>query len=171
MFKTKYFQKFLCIYIFDNFKEKQAKMLADCFIGHLGTKYNKTNNGFTCWDYETTMNITINNYNNLYLIKEQKIDCVVTYVVLIQMEYSFKTPKEPSEIRKMLNSVPKQIGNIFEEVEINFRENLNVNIFGLTKGHKHIYTGKAGSGNTHKMIEELSTQEKPLVLSFTNKKD
>ena len=35
-------------YIFDNFKEKEAKMLANCFIGYLGTKYNKTNNGYTC---------------------------------------------------------------------------------------------------------------------------
>ena len=81
-------------YIFDNFKEKQAKMVANCFVGHLGTKYNKTNNGFACQDYKTAMNIwtsglnegmniTINNYNDLYLIKEQKIDCLVTHVVLI----------------------------------------------------------------------------------------
>lgn len=35
-------------YIFDNFEEKQDKMLANCFIGHLATKFNKVNNGFIC---------------------------------------------------------------------------------------------------------------------------
>ena len=69
----------------------------------------------------------------------------------------------------------KQIGNVFEEdkkityFEKNFRENLNINDFSLTKGQGSIYTGKAGSGKTRKLIEELLTQEKPLVSSFTNK--
>ena len=44
--------------------------------------YNKVNNGVTCTDYETAMNITFDKYNDLYLIKEQKIDCLVTHVVL-----------------------------------------------------------------------------------------
>ena len=37
-------------YIFYNFEEKQPELLASCFMGHLGTKYNKTNNGFTSQD-------------------------------------------------------------------------------------------------------------------------
>ena len=60
-------------------------MLANSSIGNLGDKYNKINHGFTCRDYETTMNIwtsgineemniSVNNYNNLNLIKEQKIE-------------------------------------------------------------------------------------------------
>lgn len=48
-------------YILDNFDQKEAKLLANSFIGNLHTKYNKINHGFTCKDYETTMkmNITI----------------------------------------------------------------------------------------------------------------
>ena len=64
---------------------KQAKMSANSFIGNLGTKYKKINHRFTCRDYETAMNIwtsginkgmniSIDNYNDLYLIKEQKIE-------------------------------------------------------------------------------------------------
>ena len=79
-----------------NFDKKQTKVLANCFVGHLGTKYNKSNNGFTRRDCETAMNIwtsgvnegmniTIDNCNDLYLIKEQKIDCLVTHVVLMDL--------------------------------------------------------------------------------------
>ena len=67
-------------YIFDNFEQKTEKILANSFIGNCGRKYNKINHGFTCRDYETAMsvwtsgvnekmNITIDDYNNLYLIK------------------------------------------------------------------------------------------------------
>ena len=70
--------------IFTNFDQKQSKLLANSFIDNLGTKYNKINHGFACRDYETAMNvwtsgvyekmnITIDNYNDLYLIREQKI--------------------------------------------------------------------------------------------------
>ena len=52
-------------YIFDNFDHKQTKLLANSFIGNLGVR-------LMCRDYETAMNISIDNYNDLHLIKEQK---------------------------------------------------------------------------------------------------
>ncbi len=72
-------------YIFDNLQESEAKRIANSFIGELGRKYNKTNHGFTCTDYETATacwtsamaegkNVTIDHHNRIYLIREQKID-------------------------------------------------------------------------------------------------
>ena len=69
-------------YIFDNLPEGEAKKIANSFIGDLGRKYNKTNHGFTCTDYETATacwtaamaegkNVTIDHHNSLYLIREQ----------------------------------------------------------------------------------------------------
>ena len=69
-------------YIFDEFQESEAKRLANSFIVELGRKYDRTNKGFTCIDYDTAMccwtramadnrNVTINHYDNLYLVKEQ----------------------------------------------------------------------------------------------------
>ena len=51
-------------YIFDNPEQKQAKMLANCFIGGLQTKYNKINRGFTCKDYETAIYIWTSGIND-----------------------------------------------------------------------------------------------------------
>ena len=70
-------------YIFDNFDEKEAKKLANSFIGELRRKYNKRNQGFTCTEYDTAMacwtsamvekrNVTIDHYNNILLIREQQ---------------------------------------------------------------------------------------------------
>ena len=53
-------------------------MLANSFIGDLGTKYKKINHRFTCRDCETAMNISVHNYNDLYLIKEQKIERLIS---------------------------------------------------------------------------------------------
>ena len=72
-------------YIFDNLPESEAKKISNSFIGELGRKYNKTNYGFTCTDYETATacwtaglaeckNVTIDHHNGIYLIREQKID-------------------------------------------------------------------------------------------------
>ena len=69
-------------YIFDNLPGGEAKKIANSFIGDLGRKYNKTNHGFTCTDYETATacwtaamaegkNVTIDHHNSLYLIREQ----------------------------------------------------------------------------------------------------
>ena len=69
-------------HLFDNFPESEAKILANSFIGELGRKYNKTNTGFTCTEYDTAMccwtramaegrNVTIDHYEGLFLIKEQ----------------------------------------------------------------------------------------------------
>ena len=72
-------------YVFDNFSENEAKKIANSFIGDLGRKYNKTNQGFCCTDWETATacwtsgmaegkNITVDYYNNLYLIREQHVE-------------------------------------------------------------------------------------------------
>ena len=69
-------------FFFDNFSESDAKIMANSFIGELGRKYNKTNSGFTSTDYDTAMccwthamadgrNLSIDEYNELFLIKEQ----------------------------------------------------------------------------------------------------
>ena len=72
-------------YIFDNFSESEAKKMANSFIGELGRKYNKTNHGFTCTDYDTAMccwtsglsegkNITVDHYEGIFMIREQIIE-------------------------------------------------------------------------------------------------
>ena len=76
----------LCI--FKTFPEQIAKKMANSFIGDLGRKYNRTNYGFTCQDLETAQNIwtqgltdgkiiTIDNFEDLCLIREQKIDRIL----------------------------------------------------------------------------------------------
>ena len=71
-------------YIFKTFPEQIARKMANSFIGDLGRKYNRTNYGFTCRDLETAQNIwtqglidgkniTIDNFEDVYLIREQKI--------------------------------------------------------------------------------------------------
>ena len=80
------FSKFI-EYIFDNLPENEAKKIANSFVGELGRKYNKTNHGFTCTDYETATacwtsatcmaekkNVIIDHHNGIYLIREQKIN-------------------------------------------------------------------------------------------------
>ena len=68
--------------IFDTFPEKQAKQFANSFIGELGRKYHKKNNVFTTTSYASAMNcwtrglsknlnISIDKYNDLYLVREQ----------------------------------------------------------------------------------------------------
>ena len=72
-------------YIFDNLPEGEAKKIANSFIGELGRKYDKTNQGFTCTEYETAMvfwtsamsegkSVMIDHHDGIYLIREQKID-------------------------------------------------------------------------------------------------
>ena len=72
-------------YIFDTLPEGEAKKIANSFIGDLGRKYNKTNPGFTCTEYETAMacwtsamaegkNVTIDYHDGIYLIREQKVN-------------------------------------------------------------------------------------------------
>ena len=69
-------------YLFNEFSESEAKRLANSFIGELGRKYNRSNTGFTCTDYDTAMccwtramaderNVTVDHFNDIYLIKEQ----------------------------------------------------------------------------------------------------
>ncbi|XP_068677184.1 uncharacterized protein [Montipora foliosa] len=76
-------------HVFETFPENEAKRLANSFIGELGRKYNKTNTGFTCTEYDTAMacwtqgikdgrNIIIDSYNEIYLIKEQKCERLFT---------------------------------------------------------------------------------------------
>ena len=72
-------------YVFDNFTETEAKKLANSFIGELGRKYNKTNQGFCCTDWETACscwtagvsegkNVTVDHYKDIYLIREQLVE-------------------------------------------------------------------------------------------------
>ena len=72
-------------YILDNFTESEAKKLANSFIGELGRKYNKINQGFCCTDWETACscwtagvsegkNVTVDHYKDIYLIREQQIE-------------------------------------------------------------------------------------------------
>ena len=74
-------------YTFDNFSESEAKKIANSFIGNLGRKYDRINQGFTCTQYDTAMacwtsgmaegkNVTIDHHNEIYLIREQKVDRV-----------------------------------------------------------------------------------------------
>lgn len=78
------FSKFIR-YVFDTFLETEAKKLANSFIGDLGRRYNKTNHGFTCTEHDTAMgcwtsglaegkNVTVEKYNGIYLIREQKCE-------------------------------------------------------------------------------------------------
>ena len=77
-------------YIFDNLPESEAKKIANSFIGELGRKYNKTNHGFTCTEYETAMccwtsglaegkTVTIDHYDGMYLIREQHIERIYSH--------------------------------------------------------------------------------------------
>lgn len=50
----KTFSKFI-EFVFDTFPEAEAKKLTNSFIGDLGRRYNKTNYGFTCTEYDTAM--------------------------------------------------------------------------------------------------------------------
>ena len=76
-------------YIFKTFPEQIAKKKANSFIGDLGRKYNRTNYGFTCQDLETAQNIwtqgltdgkniTTDNFEYVYLIRERKIDRILS---------------------------------------------------------------------------------------------
>lgn len=72
-------------YIFVTLPECEAKKIENSFIGELGRKYTKSNHGFTCTDYDTAMgcwtnamsegkNVTVDHYNEIYLIREQIIE-------------------------------------------------------------------------------------------------
>ena len=78
------FSKFMK-YIFDELPEGEAKKIANSFIGQLGMKYNKTNQGFTCTEYDTACccwtsamaegkNVTVEHFDGIYLVREQMID-------------------------------------------------------------------------------------------------
>ena len=73
--------------------------MANSFIGDLGRKYNRTNYGFTCQDLETAQNIwtqgltdgkniTIDNFEDLYLIREQKIDRIYQ-IIQVSIDISY----------------------------------------------------------------------------------
>ena len=72
-------------YIFDTLPECEAKKIANSFIGELGRRYNKTNHGFTCTDYDTAMccwtsglsegrNVTVDHHDGIFMIREQNIE-------------------------------------------------------------------------------------------------
>lgn len=76
-------------YVFDNFEEVEAKKLVNSYIGELGRKYNKINQGFTCTEHDTVMccwtstmadnrNVRIDYYSDLYLIREQIVERLIS---------------------------------------------------------------------------------------------
>ena len=84
------FTKFLT-YIFDTFPEAQSKRLANGFMGDLGRKYSKIDNGFTCRLMDTAQaiwtaglatgkNISIDSYKKsmtdqeLFLVRERQTE-------------------------------------------------------------------------------------------------
>lgn len=48
------FKDFL-LYTFENFLEKEAKAMTNSFIGQLGQKYDRKNQGLTCTEYNIDM--------------------------------------------------------------------------------------------------------------------
>ena len=78
------FRNFL-LYIFKIFPEAQAKLLTNTFIEELGRKYSRSDHSFTCKDIDTAQciwtsclaegkNATIDNYKDLFLIREQTVE-------------------------------------------------------------------------------------------------
>ena len=74
-----------------HFRKREAKLLANGFIGDLGRKYNKTDHGFTCRNMDTAQaiwtaglasgkKISIDNYKNsltdqeLFLVRERQTE-------------------------------------------------------------------------------------------------
>ena len=77
------------LYLFKNFPEKEAKKRSVSFIGDLGRKYNLTDYGFTCQDLQPCQDVwtqglidkksvSIDNFENLYLVREQKIERILS---------------------------------------------------------------------------------------------
>lgn len=84
-------------FLFDTFPEAEAKKLANSFIGNLGLKYHRTNQGFTSTSYETAMscwtsglaegkNITVDSHDGIFLVRDffqtaphQQIRCIRSY--------------------------------------------------------------------------------------------
>ena len=81
--------------IFNNFPEAQAKLLANGFVGDLGRKYSKIDNGFTCRSMDTAQaiwtaglapgkNISIDSYKNglthqeLNLVRERQTERIIS---------------------------------------------------------------------------------------------
>lgn len=76
-------------YIFKNFPESEAKKMSTSFIGELRRKYNRTDYGFTCQDLQTCQdiwtqgladgkNVTIDKFENIYLIRQQKVERILS---------------------------------------------------------------------------------------------
>jgi len=72
-------------YILDSLPESEAKKIANSFIGELGRRYNKTNHGFTCTEYDTAVccwtsamsegkNVTGDHHNGIFMIREQEVE-------------------------------------------------------------------------------------------------
>lgn len=86
--KGETFKDFM-FYIFKTFPEAQAKKMANSFIGELGRKYNRSDFGFTCQDLQTCqdvwtqgiqegVNVTIDKFEDIYLVREQKIERILS---------------------------------------------------------------------------------------------
>ena len=77
------------LFIFNTFPEAQAKKMANSVIGELGRKYNRSDFGFTCLDLQTcqdvwtdgierNINVIIDKFKDIYLVREQKIERILS---------------------------------------------------------------------------------------------
>ena len=77
------------IYIFKTFPEIEAKKMANSFIGELERKYNRTDFGFTCQHLQTCqgvwtqgiedgINVLIDKFEDILLVREQKIERILS---------------------------------------------------------------------------------------------
>lgn len=76
-------------YIFKHFLETEAQKMCNYFMEELGRKNNRTDYGFTCQDLQTCQdiwtqglidgkNVTIDKFDNIYLIREQKVERILS---------------------------------------------------------------------------------------------
>ncbi len=203
-------------YIFNNFDEGAAKLMVNAFIGNLGRKYNKTNHGFISSDIDTALccwtsslnerkNITISNYNDIFLIKETKIErlfsdhtsinrFVISGAILKCLKLLDKCYDDESKIisintdgiliqnprvlfkhKKDVKFDIKCIGkpfvteSRFSYFEKKSRDNIDITEYKDVLGEGVIYSGNAGFGKTTKLCNMVTKEDKPLVLSYTNK--
>lgn len=203
-------------YMFNNFNEQEAKLMTNAFIGNLGRKYSKINHGFISSDIDTALccwtsslnerrNITISNYDDIYLIKETKIErlfsdhtsinrYVISGAILKCLKLLYKCYDDESKIisintdgfiiqnprvlfkhKKDVKFDIKCIGkpfvtdSEFSYFEKKYRDNIDITQYDDVLGDGFIFKGKAGCGKTSLLCNMVIKENKPLILSYTNK--
>ena len=86
--KSDTFKDFIT-FVFKNLPESEGKKMCNSFIGELGRKYSRTDYGFSCQDLQTCQdirtqgladgkNLTIDKFENVYLIREQNVERILS---------------------------------------------------------------------------------------------